>query len=424
MHQSSVLATDSEVQSPLNSRPRAKSTFLPSLGHYPAPMSAIETPAGTPSSASTPLWRSEMALFAAVITLILFLCFGANWLAAPIDNQAQSIVLFGWLFAVVLWSAFSVVRHAEALAHLLGEPLGTLILTLSVIGIEVVMISSIMLAGDNNPSLARETMFGVLMIVMNLLVGLTLLIGGLRHHEQTFNLQGAGAYLAVILPLAVLGLILPTFTTSTPDASASTLLAWFLGFACILLYGIFLGIQTMRHRGWFLPPQVEGPAGTHDYAQEHPHMEIRSVKVHACLLVATMIPIVLLAKYLAQFLDAGIEVAGLPAAAAGLVVALLVLTPEGLGAVRSAWNDHLMRSVNICLGSALATIGLTIPAVLAVAAFSGRTVELGLHRVDMLLLIVTLAVSMITFGGGRTNILQGAVHLVLFMAYVVLIFDF
>jgi len=382
---------------------------------------ATDTPSATHTGPS--LWRSEAALLVALGTLAMFLIFGSGWVSAPADHPVRSVLLFCWLFGVVLWSAFSVVRHAEALAQLLGEPLGTLILTLSVIGIEVVMISSIMLTGENNPSLARETMFGVLMIVMNLLVGLTLLLGGLRHHEQTFNLQGAGAYLAVILPLAALGLILPTFTTSTTDASVSTLLAWFLGFACILLYGIFLGIQTMRHRGWFLPPQVERPEQTHNFAEEHPHMVVRSVKVHACLLIATMVPIVLLAKFLAQFLDAGIEVAGLPAAAAGLVVALLVLTPEGLGAVRSAWNDHLMRSVNICLGSALATIGLTIPAVLAVAAISGRTVELGLQRVDMLLLIVTLAVSMITFGGGRTNILQGAVHLVLFMAYAVLIFD-
>jgi Ca2+:H+ antiporter len=372
----------------------------------------------------TPLWRSELALFVAVATLAIFLLTGSSWLADANATPVLSIVLFVWLFGVMLWSSFSVVRHAEALAQLLGEPLGTLILTLSVIGIEVVMISSIMLMGDNNPSLARETMFGVLMIVMNLLVGLTLLLGGLKHHEQTFNLQGANAYLAVILPLAALGLILPSFTTSTEDASASTLLGWFLGLACVVLYGIFLGIQTMRHRGWFLPPKAEDPAGTHDFTQEHPHMAVRSVKTHAILLVATMVPIVLLAKFLAQLLDVGIESAGLPAAAAGLVVALLVLTPEGLGAIRSAWNNQLTRSVNLCLGSALATIGLTIPAVLAVAAITGRTVELGLQRVDMLLLVVTLAVSMITFGSGRTNVLQGAVHLVLFFAYVVLIFDF
>ena len=377
-----------------------------------------------PPKAKNSLWRSESALLCSVVTLVIFLIWGGGWTGNPAQSPALSVVLFCWLFAVMLWSAFGVVRHAESLAHLLGEPLGTLILTLSVIGIEVVMIASVMLTGENNPALARETMFGVLMIVLNLLVGLTLLLGGLRHREQAFNLQGAGAYLAVFIPLASLGLILPVFTTSTPDPTASPLLAIFLSFACLLLYGVFLGIQTMRHRGWFLPPQVEGPPGTHTFKEEHPHVEVRSVKVHAVLLIATMIPIVVLAKYMALFLDAGIESAGLPPAAAGLIVALLVLTPEGLGAVRSAWNDHLMRSVNICLGSALATIGLTIPAVLAVAAITGHTVELGLQPVEMLLLIVTMAVCMVTFGGGRTTVLQGAVHLVLFLAYVVLIFDF
>jgi Ca2+:H+ antiporter len=362
-------------------------------------------------------------LAASVLTLVVFTMQGGSWLDQAAAHPTQSVVLFLWLFGVVLWSAFAVVRHAEALAQLLGEPLGTLILTLSVITIEVAMIASVMTVGDNNPTLARETMFGVLMIVMNLLVGLTLLVGGLRHREQIFNLQGANAYLAVILPLAGLGLILPTFTSSTADASASPLLAVFLSVACVLLYGVFLGIQTMRHRGWFLPPQVEGPAAVHSWADEHPRTAVHSAWVHGAVLIATMIPIVLLSKKLAVFLNVGIETADMPPAAAGLVVALLVLTPEGLGAVRSAWNDHLMRSVNICLGSALATIGLTIPAVLVVAALTDRTVELGLPRVDILLLVLTLAVSMVTFGGGRTNILQGAVHLVLFFAYVVLIFD-
>ena len=360
---------------------------------------------------------------ASLLTLGAFWLWGDAWTAHAADHAVRSSLLFAWLFVVILWSAFAVVRHAEALASLLGEPLGTLILTLSVIGIEVAMIASIMTTGDDNPTLARETMFSVLMIVMNLLVGLTLLLGGLRHREQTFNLQGAGAYLAVILPLASLGLILPTFTTSTADASASPLLSWFLGIGCVLLYGVFLAMQTMRHRGWFLPPQVEGPPGTHDFSNEHPNIAVRSVGIHAALLIATILPIVLLAKQIAVFLNIGISSAGMPPELAGLAVALLVLTPEGLGAIRAAWNDHLMRSVNICLGSALATIGLTVPAVLVVAACTGETIELGLGRVDMLLLILTFAVSMITFGGGRTNVLQGAVHLVLFMAWVVLIFD-
>jgi Ca2+:H+ antiporter len=365
------------------------------------------------------LWRTEVAFGFSLFTLAAFLGFGSGWMAHVPSSPVLAVALFAWLFGAMMWASFSVIRHAEALAHKLGEPLGTLILTLSVIGIEVVMISSIMLTGDNNPTLARETMFSVLMIVMNLLVGLTLLLGGLRHHEQTFNLQGASAYFAVILPLATFGLILPSFTTSTEDASASPLFAWFLGGASVFLYGVFLAMQTMRHRGWFRLTNAEDD----DEESAHGHGAPRSTAVHALLLLATMVPIVLLAKYLAQFLDMGIEVAGMPAAVAGLVVALLVLTPEGIGAIRSAWNNHLMRSVNICVGSALATIALTIPAVLSIAALTGHPVELGLGTVEIVLLVLTLAVSMLTFSSGKTNVLQGAVHLVLFMAYIVLVFD-
>lgn len=365
------------------------------------------------------LWRTEVALGFSLFTLVAFLGFGSGWMAHVSSSPVLAVVLFAWLFGAMMWASFSVVRHAEALAHKLGEPLGTLILTLSVIGIEVVMISSIMLTGDNNPTLARETMFSVLMIVMNLLVGLTLLIGGLRHHEQTFNLQGASAYFSVILPLAAFGLIVPSFTSSTEDASASPLFAWFLGGASLLLYGVFLAMQTMRHRGWFRSTGAE----ENDDEPTHGNGATRSTTAHALLLFATMVPIVLLAKFLAQFLDMGIEVAGMPAAVAGLVVALLVLTPEGIGAIRSAWNNHLMRSVNLCVGSALATLALTIPAVLAIAALTDRPIELGLGSVDMVLLVLTLAVSMLTFSGGKTNMLQGVVHLVLFGAYIVLVFD-
>jgi Ca2+:H+ antiporter len=357
-----------------------------------------------------------LALGFGAITAALFLAFGARWLG-DLSSVAWSVALFGWLFAAMLWLSFAVVRHAEGLAVQLGEPYGTLILTLSVISIEVIMISAVMLTGKDNPTLARETMFAVLMIVLGGMVGLTLLVGGLRHHEQEYNLQGANAFLSVIIPFAVLGLILPRFTESTPDASASTVLAVFLIIVSVVLYGVFLTIQTTRHRAFFVQP------GETDSGPEHDHGVVRSVGFHTVLLMLCMAPIVLLAKSMAKIIDHGIETAGAPTALGGFLVAVLVLAPEGLGAVRAALANQLQRSTNICLGSALATIGLTLPAVLTIGIATGRVVELGLGNVDLILLSLSLAVSIVTFSSNRTNIVQGAVHLVLFAAYVVTIFD-
>jgi Ca2+:H+ antiporter len=361
--------------------------------------------------------RSELALWVGGATTLLFLVFGERWLA-DLSRLPWYAFLFVWLFAVMLWLAFGVVRHADCLTVLLGEPYGTLVLTLAVIGIEVTMVATVMLTGAENPSLAREAMFAVLMIVLNGMVGVTLLLGGLRHHEQTYNLQGASAYLGVIVPLAVLGLVLPRFTPSAPGGQASPLVAAFLILVCVGLYGVFLAIQTVRHSGYFKRPEAPG-----DGEEGHHAAAVRSLPYHAALLVLTMLPVVLLAKKLAILVDHAIEVGGAPSALGGFIVATLVLAPEGLGAVKAALANHLQRTVNIALGSALSTIGLTIPAVLAISLVTGATVELGLEPVQIVMLVLTLLVSVINFAGGRTNILQGAVHLILFLAYVVLIFD-
>ena len=216
-----------------------------------------------------------------------------GWFDDPMATPTRSIILFSLLFCLILWSAFSVVRHADCLAVLLGEPLGTIILTLAVIGIEVTMISTVMLTGDANPALGRDTMFSVLMLVLNGLVAMTLLIGGLKHREPIFNFSGANAYLSVIIPLAALGLVLPQLTTSTSDASASTTLSIFLIVMCVLLYGLFLGVQTMRHRHFFTQPTDEhmDVVDTH-----HPPASMRTVPWHAVLLILTMVPVVLAVK--------------------------------------------------------------------------------------------------------------------------------
>ena len=190
------------------------------------------------------------------ITALLFIVFGNSWLS-DFSDLLKIAGIFIWLFVVILWLAFSVVRHAECLAVKLGEPYGTLILTVSVIGIEAVMIASVMLTGENNPTLARDTMFSVIMIVLTGMVGLTLLVGGIRHHEQDYNLSGASSYLGVLIPLAVLSLIIPRFTQSAPGGSVSPLMAFFLIFMSAGLYLVFLFLQTGRYSYFFIQPRSE-----------------------------------------------------------------------------------------------------------------------------------------------------------------------
>ena len=332
--------------------------------------------------------------------------------------------MFAWLFGTILWAALKVVHHADMLAERLGEPYGTLILTLAVISIEVLMIASLMFVGDNNPTLARDTMFAVVMIVLNGMVGLTLLLGALRHGEQSYNLQGASAYLSVIIPLALLSLVLPDFTQSTPVRTLSGFQASFLILASIALYGSFLLIQTVRHKGYFRNDAATASDVASGVDMEHHHgaHEPGPVPLHALLLLVYLVSVVLLAKKLAVPIDYGIETLSLPAALGGFVVAVLVLTPEAVGAVRSALANRLQRAVNIFLGSVLATIGLTVPAVLVISLATGKPVELGLSDTDILMLVITLLVSVVTFSAARTNLLQGVVHLILFGAYVMLIF--
>ena len=351
-------------------------------------------------------------------TTALFLGFGSGWLA-DLSNSLWFAFILMWLFTVILFSAFAVVRHAENLADRLGEPLGTLILTLAVTGIEVMMIAAVMYAGHGNSALARDAMFAVVMIVLNGMVGLSLLLGGLRYHEQTYNLQGANAFLAVIVPLAALGLVLPNYTVSSPGPTFSTPQATFLIVMSLGLYGVFLAIQNLRHRDYFIAPR---PAETMD-GQRAEGRGVRSVAYHLPLLLAYLLPLVILSKQLAVPINYGIRVLDAPPALGGFLVAVLILAPESLGAARAALANRLQRSVNILLGSVLATISLTIPAVLTIGFITGQTIILGLDAVDTILLLLTLGVSTLTFASARTNVLLGAVHLLLFLAYLMLIFE-
>jgi len=370
---------------------------------------------------STHRWiRSEWFLAVSILTSLAFLLLGDR-LAAESGDVAVQAAVFIWLFVTILWSAMAVVRHAEHLAERLGEPLGTLILTLAVTAIEAASISAVMLHSPDEPTVMRDTIFAVIMIILNGMVGTSLLVGAWRHREQSYNLQGANIYLGVIVPLAVMSLIMPNYTQTTPGPTLSFYQREFLAVMCVGLYAAFLAVQTGRHRGYFAL-EAEDEGHRHELAGGA-SAPGASTWHHAILLLAYMIPVVYLAEQFGEPIDHMIGRLRAPAALGGVIIAALVATPEGLGAVRSALANHLQRSVNICLGSLLATIGLTIPLMIVVAHLMGATIYLGLQGTSFVMLLLTLAVSVLTFGSGRTNVLQGAVHLLLFIAYILLIFQ-
>ncbi len=353
----------------------------------------------------------EWFLSASVATSLAFFVAG-DALLSRLSSPTWLAVIFLWLFSAVLGSALAVVRHAEHLAVRLGEPYGTLILTLAITFIEVMSISAVMLHGENNPTLTRDTLFAVVMIILNGMVGLSLLLGAWRHREQHYNLQGANAYLGVIIPLVVLSLLLPDYTQTTPGPTLSVAQESFLVLAAVGLYLAFLGIQTGRHSAYFR--EAEEVVGTKSEAKT-------SVALHAALLTAYLVPVVFLAEQLAHPVDFLIETLGAPAPLGGVIVAVLVATPEAVGAAHAALANHMQRSVNIFLGSVLSTIGLTVPAMILISHFIGRQMILGVEHTDVIILLLTLAVSFVTFASGRTNVMQGLVHLVLFAAYLLLI---
>lgn len=365
--------------------------------------------------------KSKIIQLAAIWLTVLFFLVGPDILSAAPPLLMAGI--FCWLFGIILWSAFGVVHEAEELAEALGEPYGTLILTLSIVIIEVALISAVMLGAESAPTLGRDTMFAVLMIVLNGVVGLGLLLGGIRHHQQTFNLQGASAYLAVLLPLSVIALVLPNFTTSDGPGLLSSVQAVAFSIATIALYGLFIWLQTGRHKGFFIP--LDEQASEEEDASPLPHEVHEDVPVwqHVFLLLIYVLPIVILSKSLAKILDIGIAQLGAPVALGGIIIAMIVFTPEGISALRAVAANQLTRAINLCLGAATSTLGLTVPAVLVIGLWTGQQVVLGLSNANMVLLLTTLVLNALTFSGSRTTMLQGAVHLTLFFVFVVLVFS-
>ena len=360
------------------------------------------------------LIKREWLLPVSYATTATFLCYQGSWLSSD-PGPGLGLFLFSWLFVVMLLSSFAVVRLADHLAEQLHEPMGTLILTLAVTSIEVMMISALMLNG-NNPALARDTMFSVVMVVLGGLLGIVLLTGGIRFREQNFNLKGVNSFIGLIVPLAVISLILPNFTRTGNYGMFSQLHAVSLIILSLVIYGVCLAVQSWRHREFF---NEEGWSPS-DIVKTSPK---ESISLQSFLLILHLIPVVLLSKQLAHVLDYRVHGSGLPQELVGLVVAILILAPEGLAAIQAASRNQMQRSVNVLLGSVLATISLTMPAALAISLICGKSLQLGLSPAYMILLAVTLCSCMVTFAQGKTNILQGFVHLLLFAAYIVLMFD-
>lgn len=311
------------------------------------------------------------------------------------------------------FAVFAAVHHAEIIARRVGEPFGSIVLATSVTVIEVSLIVSLMLqASDGGTEIARDTVFSAIMIVLNGVVGLCLLVGGIHHHEQEFHIRGASGSLGVIGTLATLALILPNYTLSAPGPVFSQTQLVFVGIVSLALYGLFLFVQTVRHREDYLD-YVIADVGTRKPTT-------KAAMISACLLVVSLTAVILLAETLSPSVEGAIKAVGLPAAFVGVVVASVVLLPEGLSAFRAARANRLQTSLNLALGSTMASIGLTIPAVAGVSLLLGNPLALGLDPEHIVMLVLTLFISTLTFGNGRTTVLQGGVHLVIFGAFVVI----
>lgn len=347
--------------------------------------------------------------------LAVLLFAGATAVGFTFTPSVAGLIFAGVLLVILFGTVFAAVHHAEIIAGRIGEPYGTLLLTLAVTVIEVALIATIMLGEKPVPELARDTVFAVVMIVCNGLVGICILAGGLRYREQDVQVTGSSLYLSVLVVLATITLILPNYTLTTPGPVYSAAQLGFVSAVTVVLYGVFLYTQTIRHRDYFINETAAGIDG-------RTHIANRTLALSAVLLLVSLLAVVLLAKKFSLVVDFAAARIGAPPAFAGVLVALLILMPESVAAVAAARKNDLQKSINLALGSSLATIGLTIPAV-AVAAYAlDKQLVLGLDAQGMVLLVLTFILSMLTFGTGRTNILFGLVHIVVFAVFVFMVF--
>ena len=336
------------------------------------------------------------------------------WLAYFGISLDLGILYTFFLAAVLIGGVLAAVHHAEVVAHRVGEPFGTLLLALAITIIEVALIVSLMLTGGPDVAeLARDTVLAAVMIILTGIVGLSLLVGGAKFKEQVFSLPGVSAALVTLTAIMVLTLILPNYTTSKAGPQYTQVQLIFVAVICLVLYGSFVMVQAVRHRDYFLPPEADGNEDVH---AEPPTKKVALMS--AFLLVLCLGIVVLLAKALAPDIENAVVNMGAPKSLVGVIIAAVVLLPEGLAAYRAAKKNRLQTSLNLALGSALASIGLTIPAVAIVAMVTGMSITLGIDMKATVLLLLAQFTIMLSLATGRTNILQGIVLLVIFAVYL------
>ncbi|MFA5955050.1 calcium:proton antiporter [Hyphomicrobium sp.] len=360
-------------------------------------------------SARTPIWTWAVP----VLGLLLFVIAMATGYGDDFASHTTGIAVTVILIPLLIGTVFAAVYHAEEVAHIMGEPVGTLVLTVAVTIIELALIISLMLSGKATPTLVRETVFAVIMIVTTGLVGLCIVVGGIRYREQGFDVTSAKIYLAMLIVLSTLTLILPNYTTTTPGRLYSESQLAYVSIATIALYLVFLYTQTVLHRGYFVGEHVAPESSTTGEGK---------LALSAFCLCVALAAVVLLAKLIAVVINVGVSKFDAPSSISGVIIGLIVLTPEAISAVKAAQKNDLQKSINLALGSSLATIGLTIPAIAAANLFVHTPLILGLEPGDVTLLVMTLAASILTFGTGRTNVLFGFLHLVIFGTFLFLAF--
>lgn len=364
------------------------------------------------------------------LMVFIFMFFGKS-IEGLYGNNTLAIGIFVLVLATIIGAAFGVVKEADELAHKLGEPYGTLILTLSIVSIEVILIVAMMFGPEDNPTIGKDSIFSVMMIIMNLVLGLCILLGGLRHGEQEYNAQGTITYLSMIIMLGGISMMIPNFIEGKGNGEFTSVQAGSISGLIILLYGFFLAYQMKGYRHLYIQPkagQMEILFRQRNESQQtdgHGNEKVskKEVLLRTLVLLGMILPIVLLSHNLATLVDYGIKEMNLPPLLGGVLIAIIVFTPESMTAVKAAMNNEFQRAINLCHGAFVSTVGLTVPAVLIIGLIASKTVLFGMTSTETILFVITLVLSMLSFSGRRTAPIVGIMHLVLFAVFVILIFN-
>lgn len=374
--------------------------------------------------------KTRIRMVVAWLVVLVFILFGSSLTSNM--SSVTAFFLFAVLLGTIILSAFGVVKEADELAHKLGEPYGTLILTLSIVAIEVILIAAVMLGPGENPTIGKDSIFSVMIIIMNLVIGLCILTGALKFGEQEYNAPGTMSYLGMIIMLGGIGLLLPNFIEGAGEGMFSNTQAVALSAFIMVLYGSFLYLQMKGYRHLYIQPKtgymeipfVERNSAVPDSSVlPEENNNKKELWIRSLVLMAMILPIVLLSHNMAVVVDFGIKAMNLPPLLGGVLIAIIVFTPESMTAVKAALNNEFQRTINLCHGAFVSTVGLTVPAVLIIGLITGKTVLFGLTATEMILFCITLLLSVMTFLGKRTSPVIGIMHLVLFAVFILLVFN-